>query len=58
MNAETDQLPHTLTFYLSPRERRDVLRALRRRHRDRATALCLALRIERDAGEAKIGGGQ
>lgn len=40
---DPDELPHALTFFLSRRERRDVLDALRRRHRDRARALLIAL---------------
>jgi hypothetical protein len=39
-------LPHPLTFFLTSAQRRAVLRALRRRHRDRATALLETLRID------------
>lgn len=42
---ETDSLPHPLTFFVSAGERRAILAALRRRHRDRATALRLALNV-------------
>jgi hypothetical protein len=45
---KTEALPYALTFFLSPAERREVLRALRRRHTDRARALCLALGVEVD----------
>lgn len=41
-----DSLPQPLTFFLTVGERRAVLAKLRRRHRDRTTALKKALRIE------------
>ncbi len=45
--APQSQLPHPLTFFLSGRERTEVLRALRAVHRDRTAALLQALGIER-----------
>lgn len=42
------ELPHALTVFLSARERRLVLRALRHHHVDRSAGLLAALGIERD----------
>ena len=42
-----DDLPHALTFYLTARERQQVLRTLRRFGRKRAQALLRALRVEK-----------
>ena len=47
-------MPHALTFFLTPEERRRVLGALKRRHADRARALCMALKID-GAGRVKKG---
>ena len=44
--APRSRLPHPLTFFLTGRERAEVLRALRAVHRDRAAALLRALGIE------------
>lgn len=44
--APQSQLPHPLTFFLTGRERTEVLRALRVVHRDRTAALLRALGIE------------
>ena len=40
-------LPHPITFFVTGRERTEVLRALRAVHRDRTVALLRALGIER-----------
>jgi len=40
-----DELPHALTFFLSERDRRRVVRALRKIDGDRARALLVALRL-------------
>lgn len=40
-------LPHPITFFVTGRERTEVLRALRALHRDRTAALLRALGIER-----------
>ena len=43
-----DRLPRPVTFFLTERERREVLRALRVHGKgDRASALCRALGVER-----------
>ncbi len=42
-----DDLPYALTFFLTARERQQVLRTLRRFGRKRAQALLRALRVER-----------
>ncbi len=44
---EPGDLPRTLTFALTARQRADVLRVLRRYDPDRALALRMALGIER-----------
>lgn len=44
--SATPDLPHPLTFFLTASQRAQVLRALRRIHPDRATALRIALDIE------------
>ena len=41
------ELPHPITFFVTGRERTEVLRALRALHRDRTVALLRALGIER-----------
>lgn len=51
---DRDTLPHALTFFLDASDRSRVLRALRRRHADRATALLIALRL-REQGPATGG---
>ncbi len=45
--SDRDDLPHALTFFFTSGERREVLRALRRRHTTRTRALMIALRLER-----------
>ncbi|MEM1165092.1 MAG: hypothetical protein AAGI30_02245 [Planctomycetota bacterium] len=42
----TGDLPHSLTFFLTRRERAAVLRTLRRHGTDRSPSLLRALRIE------------
>lgn len=42
---DPESLPQALTFFLTVRQRRAVLAALRRHDPDRARALCRALRI-------------
>lgn len=54
-NAQTEtrakgELPHALTFFLTRAQRAAVLRALKRRDKDRATALLKALRIDGATG--------
>jgi len=44
-------LPHSLTFFLNSRERRDVLRELKRLESDRSRALLGALKIAPDRRE-------
>jgi len=44
-----DSLPYPLTFFLTALQRRRVLRALRRLHRQRSTALLMALRSQSTA---------
>lgn len=51
-NAKGD-LPHALTFFLTSAQRAAALRALKRRDRDRATALLKALRIDGAKGGAQ-----
>ena len=46
-------LPHALTFFLTAAQRTEALRALKRRDKDRATALLKALRIDIDKGGAR-----
>lgn len=41
--AEGDEAPHALTIFLRAGERREVVRALRALHADRATAVRMAL---------------
>ncbi len=48
---EPGTLPHSLTFFLSSRERRDVLRELKRLERDRSRALLGVLRVAPDRCE-------
>ncbi len=45
--APQSALPHPITFFLTGRERTDVLRALRAVDRDRTAALLRTLGIER-----------
>lgn len=45
--------PHALTFFLTSAQRAAVLRALKRRDKDRAAALLKALRIEGAKGGAQ-----
>jgi hypothetical protein len=51
-NAKGD-VPHALTFFLTSAQRAAVLRALKRRDKDRATALLKALRIDGVKGGAQ-----
>lgn len=48
--ARDDDVPASVTFFVSARDRRAILDALRRIHRDRAAALLKALNI-RHPGE-------
>lgn len=52
-NKRADDLPHALTFFLSSDERAAVLRALRRRDKDRSRALLRALRLDGAKGGAR-----
>ncbi len=44
LRVAADDLPRPLTFFLTERERREVVKTLGRRHKDRARALMQAVR--------------
>jgi hypothetical protein len=46
-------MPHALTFFLTSAQRTEVLRALKRRDKDRSAALLRALRIGTKKGGAQ-----
>ncbi|MHC4976880.1 MAG: hypothetical protein ACYTF7_09790 [Planctomycetota bacterium] len=46
------ELPHPLTFFVSPQERAQVLALLGGRHKDRRVALLRALGIETGGGRS------